>query len=368
MSRTLTIVLFAFYCLILVSCDSAVASGPTNTGSPSIKASAYPTLQAAIDAIPATGGTLVIDGQFEATATTSCLSISGEVGPCIYNRSKISIVGDGVTAKIFTTEPTTTALQIVASDLVTLSGIEFSGPWTKGMASDRGVAVRADVHLDQASTRITVQNCTVHNFPFDGLWARNGTSQIHFLHNESYDNQWNGIEIEAQDSSVIDNDSHDNGGQGIEIYSAAQRLRVAENRTDKDLVGIKLINDPTFGVLTSIAVVGNVASGNRHTGILYQSTAPGQALAGQITISGNTTLDNLFDGIAVQFAASSIVVSDNVTASNASSDIDIDQSSDIVVANNVLTALPGSPHAINAISIDPSSMRIHLSNNATDGS
>lgn len=367
MSRNLAILLLGFYCLILLSCDSVSASGPTNTGSPSVKASAYPTLQAAIDAIPSTGGTLVIDGQFEATATTSCSTISGELGPCIYNRSNIRILGDGVTARIYTTGTSTTALQIVASDLITVSGIEFAGPWMQGMPADTAVGVRADVHLTKPSTRVTVENCRVHNFPFDGLWARNGTSQIHFLHNESYDNQWNAIEIEAQDSSVIDNDLHNNGGQGIEIYAAAQRLRVANNRADQDLVGIKLINDPSFGILSAISVVGNEASANRSTGILFQATGAGDALGGQIVISSNTTIDNEFDGIAAQFAASGLIISDNITASNLSSDIDIEQASDLVIANNVLTALPNSPHAINGIYIDPASVRIHLQNNATDG-
>jgi hypothetical protein len=366
-TRNLVSAIVLFCSVIQLSCSSVDASGPSNTGSPSIKASSYPTLQAAIDAIPLTGGTLVIDGQFEATATTTCSTISGELGPCIYNRTNIRLLGDGVTSKIYTTGSSTTALQIVASDLVVVSGIEFAGPWTNGMPADTAVAVRADVHLTKPSTRVTVEHCRVHNFPFDGLWARNGTSQIHFLHNESYDNQWNAIEIEAQDSSVIDNDLHDNGGQGIEIYSAAQRLRVQGNRANRDLVGIKLINDPTFGVLSFISVVGNEASQNKSTGILYQATSSGDSLAGSITITGNTTVENLFDGIAVQFAASGLAITDNISSSNTSSDVDISHASDIVIANNVLTALPGSPRAINGIYLDPTSVRIHISNNATDG-
>jgi len=355
-------------CLGLPSCsDVAASKAAGNTGSPSIKASDYPSLQAAIDAIPKTGGTLVIDGQFEA-AGQACAHVTGEFGPCIYLRSNIRIMGDGVTSKIYTTDINGDALQIIASDLITVSGVEFAGPWTPGTTGQNGVGVRIDmyaVHGGTPSTRVTVEHCQVHNFSFNGMWARNGNSQIHFLHNENYNNYWNAIEIEAQDSSVLDNDLHDNGGQGIEIYSTAQRLRVANNRAHHNQVGIKLINDPTFGTLSAISVVGNETSDNQTDGIVYQSLSPNDAPSGLITISGNTAINNLFDGISLLHAGVGMTISDNIASSNFSSDINISGGSDVVVSNNVMTALPGGQHAANAIYISPQSSRIYVLNNST---
>jgi hypothetical protein len=349
----------------MVSCAANAAS--TQYGTPSVNASAYPNLQAAIDAIPSGGGTLVVDGQFEATPTTTCTAITGIAGPCVYLRSKIRIVGDGVTSKIYTTAVDTTALQIIASDLVTVSGVDFAGPWSNGMASGSAVAVRVDTGNGVAATRVTVENCRVHNFPFDGLWARNGTSQVHFLHNEAYENQGNAIEVEAEETSLIDNDVHDNLHQGFEIYSTAQRVRVSNNRVVRNLVGIKLINDPAFGILSEIAVVGNNVSNNTYNGILYQSVSPGAAPSGHITISANTVNYNQNAGITLSYAGIGMAVTDNVVASNTYYDINVTQTNNIVIANNVLTALPGDSHAAAGIYISPNSNQITVANNMVDG-
>jgi parallel beta-helix repeat protein len=257
---------------------------------------------------------------------------------------------------------------ILASDSITVQGVEFAGPWMKGMPPDNAVAVYIDVYGATPSTRITVQDCRVHNFPFDGLWARNGTSQIHFRHNESYDNAWNAIEIEAQDSSVVDNDLHDNRGQGVEVLSAAQRVRVANNWAVRDAVGIKLINqNPPFGTISEISVVGNNTADNTQDGILYISTATGNPPSGLTTITGNTSVGNAHDGISLYQAGVGITVSDNVVSSNAYADISIEAVSDVVVSNNILTALPGAPRAANGILIAPDSVRIHVLNKAVDG-
>lgn len=353
-------------CFSCLSCNSANASGPVNTGSPTINASAYPNLQAAIDAIPSTGGTLVIDGQFEANGQ-SCLSMTGQLGPCIYRRSNIRILGDGVTSKIYTTATNIIGLYILASDMITVSGVEFAGPWSYDQPGDVGVAVRVDEYATTKATRVTVEHCRVHNFPFDGLWAREMTSQIHFLHNESYDNQGNGIEIEAQDSSILDNDVHNNEHQGIEIYSAAQRIRVAGNRFYGNLEGIKLIEDPTtYSVLSYISIVGNDVSNNSDSGILYQGTgtiSPG----GIVTITGNTVTGNTY-GFIIGEAGTGFVISDNVVSGNTSIDITISQANNILVANNVLTALPGSKLPEYGILVQPGSSMVTLSNNVLGNS
>ena len=364
MLRILMCLVVGLSCVSFLSCGSARASSSANARYLTINASDYPSLQAAIDAIPSTGGTLVINGEFEATAE-HCKD-TDLPGPCIFHRSNIRILGDGVTSKIYTTKPSTIALQIMGSDLVTVQGVEFSGPWQKGAGGDNGVAVRIDQYYIWPSTRITVQDCRVHNFPFDGLWARNGTSQISFTHNESYDNQGNGIEIEAQDSSVVDNNVHDNEHQGIEIYTAAQNLRVANNRFDRNLVGIKLINDPSYGLLSNISIVGNSASNNIATGILYQAISPGEQPAGLIAITGNTVTGN-GDGITLSYAGMGFALTGNLVSSNTYANINITQTSDIVVSNNVLTALPGAPHATQGINVSNDSNRVSLSNNAVDG-
>jgi len=374
----------AVLCSAFLSCadvgrdpNSGALTTPTASNGPStIHASAFPTLQAAINALPASGGTLFIDGQFEATATGACLGavsskIASDPGPCILKRSHIRILGDGVTSKIYTTSPSTTALQVLGSDAIAISGVEFVGPWSAGKPTGSAVAVRIDAVFAQdkttASTRVTVENCRVHNFAFDGLWARNGTAQIHFQHNESYGNAGNAIEIEAQDSSVVDNDLHDNRGQGLEIYSAAQRVSVANNRMTRDAVGIQLVNDPDYGTLSAISVVGNNADNNAQAGIEYTSTGPGVTPSGVITIKGNTAVRNRHDGISLDYAGVGITVSDNVAASNADADISVRQSSDVIVSNNILTRLPGGPKAANGILISPDSARVHVLNNATDG-
>ena len=368
-------VLIGVLCFTLLSC-SDIAGHAVSSGPSMVKASAYPTLQAAIDAIPTSGGTLIIDGQFEATATGACLSVlsfkvASDPGPCFYKRANIRVLGDGVTSKIYSTSISTTGLQILASDLITVSGVEFVGPWKPGMPFGSAVAVRIDATIENgkttASTRVTVQDCRVHNFSFDGLWARNGTSQIHFRHNNSYNNGWNAIEIEAEDSSVVDNDLHDNRGQGIEVYSAAQRVSIANNRTNHDAVGIKLINDPQFANISAISVVGNNTGNNTQDGILYVSTGPGVPPSGLITIKGNTAIQNQHDGISLDYAAAGITVSDNIVSSNSYADISIRQSTDVVVSNNILTALPGNPRAAHAILVSPDSSRVQILNNAVDG-
>ena len=359
-------ILIVCYCFALLSCSELAASAPS-AGSTTVNASAYPDLQAAIDAIPASGGTLVIDGQFEAKPGTACTHVSGSAAPCLYLRSNIRILGDGVTSKIYTTSTSLTALQILASDSITVQGVEFAGVWTKGMQPENAVAVYIDVYGTTPSTRVTVQDCRAHNFPFDGLWARNGTSQIHFLHNESFDNAWNAIEIEAHDSSILDNDLHDNRGQGVEVYSAAQRISIANNHAYRDAVGIKLVNDPEFGELSAISVVGNSVNDNMQDGILYLSTSAGVAPSGLVAITGNTAIGNQHDGISLDYSGIGIVVSDNVVSGNSFADISISQVSDIVVSNNILTALPSAPRAANGILVTPDSLRIHVLNNAVDG-
>jgi len=216
-----------------------------------------------------------------------------------------------------------------------------------------------------ASTRVTIANCRIHNFSFNGIWARQGTSQLHFRGNESYANQGNGIELEGQDASVIDNELHDNQGQGIEVYSPAQRVRVTSNKMDGNKgTGIKLINDPSFGVLSSVNVLGNEVAHNGLAGILYWSAlGAASAPSGLITISANTVNENEYWGITIAQAGIGIAVIGNVVSSNMLSGINISGSTDVVVSDNVLASLPGTNSSVYGIIVTNESQRVLLRHN-----
>jgi len=363
MTKPLVCVLIVVSCLGCLSCHSATAAsfGPTT-----VQASSYPNLQAAIDAIPPTGGTLVIDGQFPA-AGQSCLEQTGLYGPCIFQRRNIRIRGDGVTSQIYAPNTLTNGLLILASDLISVKGVEFVGPWSPGQASGVGVAVRIDAYGGTPTTRVTVANCRVHNFSFDGLWARNGTAQVHLLHNESYGNQGNGIEVEAQNSTLLDNESHDNEHQGFEIYSGAQRLRVASNSAHNNLEGIKLIEDPEYATLSDIAIVGNSVMDNTDSGILYQPINATAPPGGLVSVTGNVVTGNK-TGINLIQAGSGFVVAHNVVARNSLIDIYVSQPDNVVISSNVLTVLPGSPLPNYGIYIQPGSGRVELNHNLLNNS
>lgn len=293
------------------------------------------TIQAAIDALPAAGGSIEFsEGKFVLTAALEVPDNVLLTGKGYASRLDRETVGDAINA--VGTSGARRANVVV--ELLRITGPSTSGTNVVGKGVDLDYADRCTVHHcwisgwgssaddGAVAVRHAVGCSVVHNHLSEsknGLISGQGTStdfpeadRCDFSHNTVYDNFDDGIHPQqGQKNRIVGNTCYGNGGAGIDLLGELGDTVAANECYDNTGSGIEVGNTSGVGSADRRnTITGNVCQTNGASGIFLETSASYN------TIVGNTCSDNTAHGIYLANSHSGSDVSDNTVVGNTCDD------------------------------------------------
>lgn len=246
-------------------------------------------IQAALDALPATGGEVkLLDG------TYNCEVAAGR------NISNVTVKGNGKNTILTTSTPNLAFLSFVGA-----SGAELTG------------IIIADLQIDGGASLIS--DCGIYFEYVDYSFIQNVYSRRHASGSGSYQA---GIYLLNSDfNSIIGNICQGNGYEGIWLYASSNNTIIGNICQGNSYDGICFTNSSSNNIIS-----GNICQGNTGEGIFLSSSSNN-------TISGNTCQGNE-DGIDLNASSNNNAISGNTCQGNAFDGIDLNASSNNTVSGN----------------------------------
>lgn len=286
------------------------------------------TIQAAINALPASGGSIILRSG----------TYNFQNGISINARNNVEISGEGFSTII--NGSNRTSVTIANSFAVKLRRMAFRYGDVVMLESSYCMFDELDVEnsqnsgilLDGQGTRgsayNTVQNCILQNNPGVGI------SQNH-----------------VQDSKILNNTSANNGLEGLTVDNQSHRCVIAGNRILNNNGGVGQIGVDLSDLCT---FTGNIITGKGGVplpGICFQNNL---GSTNYNNITGNTLLDNPGGGILMRYNANSCnfnVVSSNIFRNNGSFSIQLQNyCNGNILTGNILSSNPIINQGTNTVS------------------
>ena len=307
------------------------------------KRSAYPTIQAAIDAaLPEDTITVSSGVYFENIVVTKPLTIIGE--------DKESTLVDGQESTVFD----------IHSDSVKIAGLTILNGWSGVFADgyynieitdnnvilNNGIAVGDGiyiVHTDNDNIHhnliaanvedgITLAPETTNTVVHDNIFTLNGGTGVYIhgsadgntvTNNAITQNDAHGVYIDTSSNNNIDSNMiRGNGQDGISFNDASNNFITENNISDNSWCGIALHNDAGYNQL-----IGNTVTANNDRGI-YLEMSSGN------TVYGHNISENLYSGIFI-IQTTDTHVEKNDAFSNDVGIVLLNSANNTIVNNNV---------------------------------
>lgn len=249
----------------------------------------YPTIQAAIDALPSGGGTIILE--------------PGTYAPAILTgKTNVQIVGSGWGTKIqIPAGSQANGIAVISSSNVRIANLQIDG--NKGNTDNGGTAyITVNGVWVDAGSRVTVEGCYIHDCYSGGILFEGAvtgpSTECWALNNYCVDNRDNGVfvrpdcseilisgnvckggdyygvgAIHSDHLTIVHNTCTDNGpsnGEGAGITLAGCRYSIVAGNTcyDNALQGIKVETTTEGGTQRSLNVIieGNLCQGHPDSG------------------------------------------------------------------------------------------------------
>jgi parallel beta-helix repeat protein len=291
---------------------------------PAAGTSAQATINAAITALPASGGvvyltegTFIIDGSItlpnnvtlmgsgEATviklkdSTASAVNMISSTSTSAVKVANLRIDGNKAVSN-----NTFNHVGIYMSSVGT--GLTASGATIDNVTVDNiGGPASHGIHI-LAGSNATITNSTVRGGTYKGIASTAANTIIR--NNRVNNNGWYGIAVSGDDSSVVGNTLDSNVNYGI-LVSSGTRTAVTGNNVQNTLYDVSgfIAGIIVTGANTSyVTVAGNTTSGGYHGIVLYGQTHHN-------TVTGNTTQNNSDYGIGVIQANYNTITGNTIT-------------------------------------------------------
>lgn len=270
------------------------------------------TIQEAINALPAWGGSIVL---LEGTFNLSNL---------IYTENYVQIRGQGYST-ILATTGNHRVVSVASDDGVILQDFLVSGSGAGNAAND-GVYI-------SLSNNVTVHNVRCENCGGNGIEVTGVSDDVHLSDNFMLNNEGHGIYAHGTSRNIIFSGNHgnSNGGNGIFILNSTAGI-FTDNVTEENVNHGILVSGSSDNIISNNQSSGN-DSGNTASfdGICVQSNSDNNV------ITGNRCRDNDRNEIRIDDATcdKNVVVGNNAVGTLHAADI-VDNGTNSVVANNAV--------------------------------
>jgi len=264
-------------------------------------------IQAALNALPATGGQVVLlDGTFNCEAT------------CGRNISNVTIRGQGNSTIL-----TTSTADLTFFSFVGASGTELTGITIADMQIDGANVSDHGIYFEYVDKSLIQNVCSRRHASGTGIWLT-GIDLVNsdfnrIIGNTCSENAYEGIELNTSNNNIITgNTCQGNGDCGIYIYPSNNNTITGNTCSENTTDGISLRTN------SNNTITGNTCQGNGNCGIyLYSSN--------NNTVTGNTYQRNSYYGIYLYSSNNNTVTGNTCIANSQESTNSYD---DICVLND----------------------------------